>query len=94
MIVIAILLILLGLATLAFVYRDTLAEWLPGLKHALAGWPVALTGGALTVLQYIQGQEASVSIVFAKHPEYPPLIMTGLGLAILVLSWITPRKDA
>jgi hypothetical protein len=85
-------LILASLAWTAWLYRDKLAEWWPGLKHALSGWFTIISGGMLSLLQFLQGQEGTIAKLLTDKPLAAPLVMLTLGALILVLSWVTPRK--
>lgn len=93
MAIIGIVIALCALAWLGYMYRDTLAAWWPGLKHGLVGWPTAIGGGVLALFQFLQGQEAALTVLFKNNPAIVPIVTMFFGLAILVLSWITPRAD-
>ena len=92
MVVFAIFLILAALAWLAYIYRDEIRGFLPGIKHGIAGWSTAASGGFLALLQYAQSQEGAITAILKNNPQAVPLVMFALGLVILALSWVTPRK--
>jgi hypothetical protein len=68
-------------------YRDKIAALVPGWKHGIA----AATAFALAVAQYLQAIDYSKII---SDPATASLVGAGVGLLVLVLSWITPRSQA
>lgn len=77
-------------AALVYVYRDKIATMIPGWKHTVVGWLTALGSFILAIGQYLQTLDLSP---FLHDPKNMLLVTGGLGLLVLVLSWVTPRAS-
>ncbi len=93
LITVAWIIILLGIAWAVWLYRDKLAEWWPGLKHAVSGIVVVVSGALTAIEQYVRDNQSLFGQVLMDKPLALPLGMITLGALILMLSWVTPRKE-
>lgn len=69
-----------------YVFRDKIAGVVPGWKHAVA----AAASFLLAIAQYLQAVDYSTIL---GNPKTAALVGAGVGLLVLVLSWITPRAE-
>lgn len=67
-----------------YAFRDKIAALVPGWKHGIA----AASAFALALAQYLQAIDYSKLI---SNPQTAALVGAGVGLLVLVLSWVTPR---
>lgn len=67
-----------------YMLRDKIAEYVPGWKHAIA----AASAFILALAQYLQALDYSAML---GNPKTAALVGAGVGLLVLVLSWVTPR---
>ncbi len=70
-----------------YVFRDKIASLVPGWKHGIA----AASAFGLALAQYLQAVDYSKLI---SDPSTAALVGFGVGLLVLVLSWVTPRSKA
>lgn len=67
-----------------YFFRDKISAIVPGWKHAIA----AAAAFVLAVAQYLQALDYSAIL---GNPQTAALVGAGVGLLVLVLSWVTPR---
>lgn len=67
-----------------YIFREKIAALVPGWKHAIA----AVAAFVLAVAQYLQAIDYSKLF---DSPQTATLVGVGVGLLVLVLSWVTPR---
>lgn len=68
-----------------YIFRDKIAALVPGWKHAIA----ASAAFVAAIAQYLGGIDYSKIIT---DPQTAALVGAGVGLLVLVLSWVTPRQ--
>lgn len=69
-----------------YIFRDKIAALVPGWKHAIAAGAAFL----LALAQYLQAVDYSN---FISDPKTAALVGAGVGLLVLILSWVTPRAE-
>ena len=79
------LIAMIGTGAAFYIFRDQIAALVPGWKHGIA----ALAAFAVALAQYLGGIDYSKII---SDPQTAALVGAGVGLLVLVLSWVTPRQ--
>lgn len=67
-----------------YIFREKIAALVPGFKHGI----VASAAFVAAIAQYLGGIDYSKIIT---DPQTAALVGAGVGLVVLVLSWVTPR---
>lgn len=91
---IAWLFILAAFALAAWRYRDKLAEWAPGWKHAISVVALKIYALAEALQLWLMGQEPLLTRIFTEKPLAVPMALLSVGALIFVLSMVTPRKES
>jgi len=68
-----------------YVFRDKIAALVPGWKHGIT----AAAAFVAAIAQYLGGIDYSGII---SDPQTAALVGAGVGLLVLILSWVTPRQ--
>jgi len=79
------LIAMIGTGAAFYIFRDKIAALVPGWKHGIA----AAAAFVAAIAQYLGGIDYSRIIT---DPQTAALVGAGVGLLVLILSWVTPRQ--
>jgi len=80
------IIVMVAVGVAFYMFRDKIATLVPGWKHGIA----AGAAFVLALAQYLQAIDYST---FISDPKTAALVGAGVGLLVMVLSWVTPRAE-